>query len=329
MRSRSPACPGSTFVSLAAALLLAAAPRPAAAQGTGDVTAARVLFVQGAKLAREGRWEEARALYSRSLAIKATPLTRYSLGVAQKETGHLADALASFRAFLAEPSTPTTAPYVGPAREAVAALEGRVGRARLAVRPGKIDGLTLALDGKPLRAAPGQVLELDPGAHEVAASAPGFRAAVARFSVGAGGSVDVPIALAPAASGTAQASASGTAQASAAGGGLPPLADASAEPSSRTLPLVVMGVGGALFAGGAVVGLSGWNQAGDARSSTGSGASAARAKGIVGDVLGGVGVATVGIGLYLLLNEPAPGTPSAGSVTPWLSASGAGVEMRL
>ncbi|WP_437480529.1 tetratricopeptide repeat protein [Sorangium sp. So ce1014] len=324
MRPRSPARAGRTFVALVAALLLAAAaPCPAAAQGTGDVTAARVLFVQGAKLAREGRWEEARALYSRSLAIKAMPLTRYSLGVAQKETGHLADALASFRAFLAEPATPTTEPYVGPARGAVVALEGRVGRVTLAVRPGKIERLALALDGKPLRAAPGQVLELDPGAYEVAASAPGFRAAVARFSVGAGGSVEVPLALAPAPAPAA------TVQASAAREGLPPLADPSEGSSSRTLPFVVMGVGGALFAGGAVLGLAGWKQAGDARSSTGSDASSARAKGIVGDVLGGVGVATVGIGLYLLLNEPAPSTPKAGSVTPWLSASGAGVEMRL
>ncbi|WP_437333376.1 hypothetical protein [Sorangium sp. So ce394] len=318
MRTHSPARSRRTLVSVAAALLLAAAPLPAAAQGKGDVAAARVLFVQGAKFAREGRWEEARALYARSLEIKATPLTRYSLGVAQKETGRLVDALASFRAFLAEPATPTTEPYVGPAREAVAKLEKRIGRATLAVEPGKVDGLALALDGKPVRAAPGQVLELDPGDHEVVATAPGYRAAAARFSVAAGGSVEVPLALAPAAA----------SRASAAGGGLPPLAEASEGPS-RTLPVVVMGVGGALFAGGAVLGLSGLKQASDARSGTGSDASSARAKGIVGDVLGGVGIATVGVGLYLLLNESAPSPPKAGSVTPWLSASGAGVEMRL
>ncbi|KYG10412.1 hypothetical protein BE21_12130 [Sorangium cellulosum] len=320
MRTHSPARSRRTLVSVAAALLLAAVPLPAAAQGKGDVAAARVLFVQGAKFAREGRWEEARALYARSLEIKATPLTRYSLGVAQKETGRLVDALASFRSFLAEPATPTTEPYVGPAREAVAKLEKRIGRATLAVEPGKVDGLALALDGKPVRAAPGQVLELDPGDHEVVASAPGYRAAVVRFSVAAGGSVEVPLALAPAA---AEAS-----RASAAGGGLPPLAEASEGPS-RTLPVVVMGVGGAIFAGGAVLGLAGLKEASDARSGTGSDASSARAKGIVGDVLGGVGIATVGVGLYLLLNESAPSPPKAGSVTPWLSASGAGVEMRL
>ncbi|WP_437731889.1 tetratricopeptide repeat protein [Sorangium sp. So ce1335] len=305
---------------LLVALLAAASPSSAFAQGPGDVESARVLFVQGAKLAREGRWEEARALYSRSLEIKPAPLTHYSLGVAQKELGHLADALASFRAFLAEPSTPATAPYVGPAREAVAALERRVGRATIAVRPGKVDGLTLLVDGKPVRGAPGRAIALDPGAHEVVASAPGFRSTAARFTVAAGGAVEVPIALVR--------SAASAARTPAAGGGLSAEADSSSASSRGALPIVVMGVGGAFFTGGAVLGLSGLKQAGSAPTSAGSDASAARAKGIIGDVLGGVGLATVGLGLYLLLDEPAPSAPQTGGVGPWLGASGSGVEVR-
>ncbi|WP_438024075.1 hypothetical protein [Sorangium sp. So ce233] len=321
--ARSPARSRRIGAFLVVALLAAAAPSSASAQGgSGDVVSARVLFVQGAKLARQGRWEEARALYSRSLEIKPAPLTHYSLGVAQKELGHFADALASFRAFLAEPSTPATAPYVGPARGAVALLEGRVGRATIAVRPGKVDGLTLVVDGKPVRGGAGRVVELDPGDHEVVASAPGYRSAAARFTVDAGGSVEVPIALTPRAAAAAV-------QASAAGGGLPPVADPSDASPSRTLPIVVMGVGGAFFAGGAVLGISGLTQASAARTSADADASAARAKGIVGDVLGGVGLATVGVGLYLLLNEPAPSAPKTGSVRPWLGASGAGIEMQL
>ncbi|MGK4000163.1 tetratricopeptide repeat protein [Sorangium sp. So ce1024] len=320
MRARPPARSRRIGALLAAALLAAALPSSASAQGPGDVESARVLFVQGAKLAREGRWEEARALYARSLEIKPAPLTRYSLGVAQKELGHLADALASFRAFLAEPSTPATAPYVGPAREAVAVLEGRVGRATIAVRPGDVDGLTLVVDGKPVRGSRGQAIALDPGAHEVVASAPGFRSTAARFTVAAGGSVEVPLALAPVA--TAAARASG------AGGGLPPVADPSGAPSRGALPIVVMGVGGAFLTGGAVLGLSGLKQASAARTSAGADASAARAKGIVGDVLGGVGLATVGVGLYLLLDDPAPSATETGSVGPWLGASGSGIEVR-
>ncbi|WP_437777196.1 tetratricopeptide repeat protein [Sorangium sp. So ce1097] len=319
MTARSPARARRRGAFLVVALLAATFPSSASAQGPGDVESARVLFVQGAKLAREGRWEEARALYARSLEIKPAPLTRYSLGVAQKELGQLAGALASFRAFLAEPPTPATAPYVGPAREAVAALEGRVGRATISVRPGNVDGLTLLVDGEPMRGSPGQAIELDPGAHEVVASAPGFRSTAARFTVVAGGSVQVPIALAPSATAAARA---------AGGGGLPPVADPSAASSRGALPIVVMGVGGAFFAGGALLGLSGLKQASDARSSADADASAARAKGIVGDVLGGVGLATVGVGLYLLLDDPAPSAPETGSVRPWLGASGSGIEVR-
>ncbi|WP_437631794.1 hypothetical protein [Sorangium sp. So ce854] len=319
MTARSPARSRRMGAFLAVALLAAAFPSSASAQGAGDVESARALFVQGAKLARQGRWEAARALYARSLELKPAPLTHYSLGVAQKALGRHADALASFRAFLAEPPTPATSPYVGPAREAVAALEGRVGRATIAVRPGNVDGLTLVVDGEPMRGSPGRAIELDPGAHEVVASAPGFRSTAARFTVAAGGSVEVPIALAPSATAAARAPGVG-------GGGLPPVADPSTASSRGALPIVVMGVGGAFFAGGAILGLSGLQQASAARSS--ADASAARAKGIVGDVLGGVGLATVGVGLYLLLDDPAPSAPETGSVRPWLGASGSGIEVR-
>jgi hypothetical protein len=90
-----------------------------------------------------------------------------------------------------------------------------------------------------------------------------------------------------------------------------------------------MGVGAALFAGGAVLGLAGLDQASRAASRDGAEATAARTKGIVGDVLGGLGVATAGAGLFLLLKQPAPGPLRAGSVTPWWGPSGAGVVLHL
>src|SRR4051812_9948895 len=91
-----------------AAALAWASPQLATAETTTDVENARALFVAATKLGKEGRWREARDLYARSLQLKPAPLTRYSLGVAQRETGRLVHALNSFRAFLAEPSTPTT-----------------------------------------------------------------------------------------------------------------------------------------------------------------------------------------------------------------------------
>ncbi|WP_437672736.1 hypothetical protein [Sorangium sp. So ce131] len=321
MTARSPARSRLLSALLVAALLSAASPLPAAEEGAGDVKSARALFIEGSKLARQGRWDDARVLYARSLQIKPAALTWYSLGVAQKETGRLVEALASFRAFLAEPTTTTTAPYVRPARDAVAALEKRVARVTIAVSPGEIDGLTLAIDGAPLHGASNRAIELDPGAHEIVARAPGFRAAAARFNVPAGRSAEVPITLEP--------ETRATASAGAAARGLPPVADPRPAPPNRTLPIVVMGAGGALLAGGVVLGLSGVSQASGAATREGPEARSAKTKGIVGDVLGGIGAATVGVGLYLLLKQPAPSPPKAGAVTPWIGASGAGVELRL
>ncbi|MGK4002336.1 hypothetical protein WMF31_06920 [Sorangium sp. So ce1036] len=227
---------------------------------------ARALFIEGAERARQGRWEEARALYARSFAIKPAPNTRYSLGVAQKETGRIADALASFRAFLAQPATPTTAPYAGPARQAIAALERHVGRATISVTPGHVGGLTLAVDGEPPRAASDRAVELDPGAHESVARAPGFRDAAVQFSIDAGRSIEVRIALTPETAAVHPIMDSR--------GGLPPVADASSASPDRTVPIVVMGVGAALFAEGAVLGLAGLDQASRAASRDGAEATA-------------------------------------------------------
>ena len=118
---------------LVVALLSAAAPRSASAQSAADVAAARALFLEGTRMGKEGRWKEAQALYARSLLRKPSAITRYSLGVAQKETGHLVDALSSFRAFLAEPLTPVTTPYAAAAAAAIVELEGRIGRVTIVI----------------------------------------------------------------------------------------------------------------------------------------------------------------------------------------------------
>ena len=53
-------------------LLVALVPLPAAAQSAADVAAARELFIEGAELAKAGRWQEARDRYERSLALNQT-----------------------------------------------------------------------------------------------------------------------------------------------------------------------------------------------------------------------------------------------------------------
>jgi hypothetical protein len=287
---------------LPCALLLAvastASPRSASAESAADVEAARAFFIEGTRLGGEGRWKEARELYARSLQLKAAPITRYSLGVAQRETGRLADALGTFRAFLAEPSTAATAPYVGPARAAVTALEASVGLVTVRIQPHPIDGLTLAIDGQPVPPSVEAPREIDPGAHEIVAQAPGFLRATGRFSVAAGRGASVALTL------VRVAIAPGVHPMPPLAGSLGPMAGAPPPPPAspaRTLPIVLMSLGGALLGAGVTVGLVGVAQASHAPTSDGPDASAARVKGIAGDVLGGLGIATAAAGLVTLL----------------------------
>ncbi len=240
---------------LLVSLVAFAEPRSARAESVADVENARALFVEAARRGGQGRWNEARDLYARSLQLKQAPLTRYSLGVAQRESGHLADALASFRTFVDEPQTPASSPYVEPARTAITALAARVGRVVLAVEPRPIAGLALSMDGQPIAAGLEGPREIDPGSHEVSARAPGYRAVVTRFLVAAGGSETVKlqlVSLSLPGGGARPPADSATAVA-------PPPAEPPA-PAGRALPIALMAAGAATFVVGLSVGLVGVSQ---------------------------------------------------------------------
>jgi hypothetical protein len=322
MRRRHRAAFATVGTALLMALVQTASPRAALAQTPADVENARALFVEGARLGNEGRWKEARELYARSLQLKPAPITRYSLGVAQKETGRFADALSSFRAFLAEPEAPATARYREPARAAITALEARIGHVTIAVEPRSIDGLTLTIDGLPVPPVSERPREIDAGAHDVVARAPGFRPGNARFAVAEGGGAGVSITLASTTAATASRSLVGPLDTTALVEPPPP-----PQAPSRTLPFVLLGVGGALFVGGATLGLVGVSQASDAPNQHGPEASSAKAKGIAGDIIGGAGIATAGIGLVLLLTGGRSSTAPTSAAGPTVSASGTGITV--
>ena len=322
MSRRPRSCGARLGAAVLVALLAAASPRAALAQSGSDVETARALFVEGAKLGNEGRWKEARELYARSLQLKAAPITRYSLGVAQRETGHLAEALGSFRAFLAEPEAPATARYIAPARAAVIALEARVGRLSIAIEPRPIDGLSLTIDGQPVPPASDTPREVDAGAHDVLARAPGFRPGTAHFVVAEGAGATVTITLA-----TTTAPVGSKALVRPLDIDSPaPINPPPAPAPGRTLPFVLLGVGGAMFVGGATLGLIGVGQASSAPTRDGSAAHAAQAKGIAGDLLAGAGIATAGIGLILLLSRGSASPPRAAGSTVSVTGSGIAVQ---
>jgi hypothetical protein len=58
------------------------------------IAAARDLFVKGTKASEENRWAEARERFEESLLLHRAPITLYSLGVAERQTGRWVAALA-------------------------------------------------------------------------------------------------------------------------------------------------------------------------------------------------------------------------------------------
>lgn len=265
--------------------LLLIAPATRADESPADVATARELFFEANRLGAEGRWEEARIRFARSLALKRSAVTLYSLGVAQLHTGKLVEALESFRAFLREPQSEASDPYRAPATQSMAELEKRVARVTLRVRPANAFGVRVRIDGEAVSsAAVGGPRLINPGEHVVTIEARGYHKVERRFEVAEGASENVELTLVAKPRERRP--------------------EPSPEPSAPTpVPvagIVLMAIGAAAIGVGIGVGVAGSNQADAAPTSDGSEADAARRLGIAADVLFGVGGATVGVGLVFL-----------------------------
>ncbi|AUX41082.1 hypothetical protein SOCE26_024870 [Sorangium cellulosum] len=294
---------------LAAAAGVLAAPAPAAAQSAADVAVAREIFIEGSEFAKQGNWDQARERYERSLAIKRAPITLYSLGVAQQQTGLLVEALESFRAFLVEPSAPATKEYEPLARQAVQDLERRVAALEIRLSPGNVAGLAVKLDGVTVPvAALDRPRMINPGTHVVTASARGYREV--RRSVSAAPGSRAILVLNLERDGVARPAAGPRAVAPR---GLPAGEVAAAEPAAGNLVPIALLVGGlTTFAAGVAVGLVGVVNASDAPTRDGDAADAARAQALAGDLVAGAGLAAAGAGaLVLLLGRPPESAPRA------------------
>ncbi|WP_438019282.1 hypothetical protein WMF18_09515 [Sorangium sp. So ce315] len=308
-------------LSLAAAGLLSA-PAPAAAQSAADVAVAREIFIEGSEHASQGRWAQARERYERSLAIKRAPITLYSLGVAQQQTGQLVEALESFRAFLLEPSAPATKEYERLARQAVQELEGQVAALELRLTPADVAGVEVKVDGGVVpTAALGRPRPLNPGPHTVTASAPGYREARRSVVAAPGSRVVVVLSLEREPADLERKAAGPRASRATA-----PLGGAAASPApdagtSRVVPIVLLAGGLTTAAAGVAIGLLGVASASDAPTRDGDAADAARAQALAGDLVAGAGLAAAGAGvLVLLLDREPDGAP--GKAAPARAALG-------
>jgi hypothetical protein len=290
----------------------------ARAQDPADIATARHLFKEGAELSRKGDWEAAADRFTRSLSIKKTPLTLYSLGVAQKNVGRLAEALESFRAFLAEPAARASEPFEQPARDAIAELERRVAHLHVVVLPADAPGLAIVVDEVPVPAvAHGRPRLVNPGAHEVTVAATGYQDVRREVTVAEGATEEVRIELEPMPEPPAPAP------------DLPEddLLEDLTEPPFPEVPVALMASGVAVAAVGIGVGLMGVYEVPETGSPDDPAVDSARAKAIAGDVLAGVGAVTAAVGLVLLVVE-LTGSDEREGESAWIHAEGVGFGSR-
>ena len=306
------------------------------AQSAADVAAARELFKEAAELIKKGRWEEGRERLERSLMLKQAPITHFSLAVAQRKTGQLVEALESFRAFLASPAEKATDRYRAPAEQAVRALEPRVAKVSLLIRPKDPPELAVTIDGVEVPvAALDQMRLVNPGGHVLQVIARGFREATHSFQVGEGETVSLVVALEPAArADPSTATAVVTADGAAVDGSEHAGQDEADDAGFPTVPVALMAGGTAAFGVGLALGLIGLSEARDTPTNDSAEADAARTKGVIGDVVAGVGIAAVAVGGILLIvralgDDGGDEASDAGvHVAPWASGPLAGVELR-
>lgn len=320
--------------------LLVAGGRVAQAQNAADVAAARELYIEGAALSKEGKWQQAEDRLSRSLQLKKAPITHYMLGVAQQNVGKLVDALENFRAFLAAPEEAATDPLREPAKQAVDALSNRVARVSIAILPADLRSAVVTLDGVEVpRAALDRERLVDPGEHELRARAEGWTEATETFAVEEGGETSVMLMLERLESGAPAVGPSPVAVGRGPTAPPPPAEEASGaapgdDDSGVPAAPVVLLVGGAVVAGvGVAVGLVGVGEAEDAPTHDGAEADSARTKSLAGDVVAGVGIAAAAVGLIWLIADAAGGsddTEMAARVPrlrPWAAGPATGLQV--
>ena len=148
----------------------------ARAEGAQDKAAADVLFAQGKKLMHEGNYAEACPKFAESLRLDPGIGAMLWLADCYERQGKTASAWGEFQE-AAETAARQKDGREKVARQHAAALEPKLVRLKVLVPPASdVSGLEIKRDDSVLgRPEWGTALPVDPGAHVVRASAPGFK----------------------------------------------------------------------------------------------------------------------------------------------------------
>jgi hypothetical protein len=157
------------------ALLCAAAPSSARADDAAARNLAEQLFSEGRKLMEAGKLDEACPKLAESQRLDPAGGTLLNLAVCHEGQGHFASAWSEFREALAVARNDARRDREQLALEHLKQIEPKVSHLTLAVDAAAgAEGLTIKLDGEAIGpAAWSSRLPVDPGAHQIVASAPG------------------------------------------------------------------------------------------------------------------------------------------------------------
>jgi hypothetical protein len=318
---------------------------PADAQPS-DTIWAQSLFDQARKLMEAGNYGDACPKLAESQRLDPGGGTLLNLAICYEKWGKSASAWVTYQDVIAYARKDGRKSREEYARKQRAELEPTLSHLTLVVsRAAHVPGLAVKLDGQPLpRAAWGSSMPIDPGPHQVEASAPGHRSWSRQVDVGARGDnkvVEVPAWGSEAAPGSSPTPSNTATQPSARTSPAPRTREVvESDGGNATLGYVVGGSGIALLGVGSYFGIkafSTWNDRNDHCPNDRCDAQAvdladdANRQGNLANVTAGLGLLGVGLGAYLVVSAPSSSDQKPASarvhVTPTLAAGTAGMSM--
>jgi tetratricopeptide (TPR) repeat protein len=218
--------------------------QPTAARDSGEY---RELIRRALQEYDLGNWSEAKLLFSDAHALYPNARTLRGLGLTAYESRNYVEAIG----FLEQSLANQVQPLSGDLRSALSKLleQARhfVGRVQTEIEPSSAE---LKIDEQPVKRGPDGIILLDPGQHELTATASGYDSVRRRVTVDAGARVRVQLQLP-----LKPASESGfnAALQPRAAGAPPPPADAASSSSRSMAPWIVVGAGAAVAIAGSVL----------------------------------------------------------------------------
>ncbi len=292
--------------------------QPGRAVTDQERSAAREAARSGVAEFRKGNFKDALRLLETAERVVHAPTHLLYIARSQVEAGLLVEARETYQKLINERLPDNAAPPFVEAQEVgqaeLADLSSRIPQLKVtivAADGGPLDDAVLAIDEQVIsNALVGLHVPANPGRHVVTANAPGMLEARAKVELVEGGSKELQLTLYV----DADAPASTTAEP-------PETNDLAGMSGRRKAGWIVAGSGAALLAGGGVLGFLSYRQVKSARKNDAlcSGNTCtddgwnevhqAQAKALIADIGMGVGLAAVGIGVYLIATGKR-GTPS-------------------